>query len=119
MKRVILVGINPSGKPFRKGCSLDKMNKWMEYFGFHHYSFSNVIPYEGEYKIKNVDVNFVQSFTHGYDRVIALGGFVSTALKKAGVDHFTMPHPSPLNRNLNSKEYEEACLKECKEWLEA
>jgi hypothetical protein len=117
--RVILVGINPSGKPFRKNCSLDKMNVWMESFGFHHYSFSNVIPYEGEYKKKLVDYDFVKSFTDGYDKVIALGGFVSSVLKKAGIDHHTLPHPSPLNRNLNSKEYEEACLKECREWLEA
>ena len=119
MTKVIMVGINPSRGPFRKGCSQYKMNIWMKYFGFHFYSFSNVIPIVGEYKVKNVDIEFVQNFTHGYDKVIALGGFVSTVLKKAGVDHFTMPHPSPLNRNLNSREYEEDRLKECKEWLEA
>jgi len=117
--KVILVGINPSGKPFRKNCSLDKMNVWMESFGFHHYSFSNVIPYEGEYKMKSVDFDFVRSFVEGYDKVIALGGFVSNVLKKASIDHHTLPHPSPLNRNLNSKEYEDKCLKECRAWLEA
>ena len=26
---MLLVGIKPSGKPFRKGCALDKMNMWM------------------------------------------------------------------------------------------
>ena len=70
MTRVLLVGINPSGKPFRKGCSLDKMNVWMEALGFHHYSFSNVIPYEGEYKMRDVDTDFVRSFTNGYNKVI-------------------------------------------------
>jgi uracil-DNA glycosylase len=117
MSEVILVGINPSGKPFRKNCSLDKMNVWMEALGFHHYSFSNVIPYEGEYKMKDVDLNFVRSFVNEYKKVIALGGFASQALKRAGVEHYTLPHPSPLNRKLNDREYENNCLKECKEWL--
>lgn len=117
MNRVLLVGINPSGKPFRKGCSLDKMNVWMEALGFHHYSFSNVIPYEGEYKMRDVDIDFVKSFTTGYKRVIALGGFASRALARAGVDHYTLPHPSPLNRKLNDKEYEKQVIEECREWL--
>lgn len=119
MTRVLLVGINPSSKPFRKGCSLDKMNVWMESLGFYHYSFSNVIPYEGEYKIKNVDTNFVQSFSKGYDKVIALGGFASRALSMSGIQHYTLPHPSPLNRKLNDKEYEKQVIEECREWLKA
>jgi G:T/U-mismatch repair DNA glycosylase len=118
MNRVLLVGINPSGKPFRKGCSLDKMNVWMESLGFHHYSFSNVIPYEGEYKMQDVDTKFVRSFSNGYRKVIALGGFASRALSRASVDHYVLPHPSPLNRKLNNKDYEANCLRECKDWLE-
>lgn len=117
MNRVLLVGINPSGKPFRKGCSLDKMNVWMEALGFHHYSFSNVIPYEGEYKMRDVDVDFVRLFADGYKRVIALGGFASRALARAGVHHYVLPHPSPLNRKLNDREYEKRVIEECREWL--
>ena len=117
MNRVILVGINPSGKPFRKGCSLDKMNAWMEALGFHHYSFSNVIPYEGEYKMRDVDADFVRSFTDGYNKVIALGGFASRALSRARVPHHVLPHPSPLNRKLNDKQYEKECIDKCKEYL--
>lgn len=90
----------------------------MEALGFNHYSFSNVIPYEGEYKMKDVDVDFVKSFTNGYDKVIALGGFVSKALSTARVKHYVLPHPSPLNRKLNDKEYELRCIEACKEWLE-
>lgn len=119
MNRVLLVGINPSSKPFRKGCSLDKMNIWMESLGFYRYSFSNVIPYAGEYKMKDVDINFVQSFSDGYDKVIALGGFASRALTRAGVDHYTLPHPSPLNRKLNDREYEKRVIEECRKWLGA
>ena len=118
MNKILLIGINPSGKPFRKGCSLDKMNVWMEALGFHHYSFSNVIPYEGSYKMKDVDVDYVNSFTKGYNKVIALGGFVSNSLRKAKIDHYTLPHPSPLNRKLNDREYERECIERCREWLE-
>jgi len=119
MTKVLLVGINPSGKPFRKGCSLDKMNVWMKSLGFEYYSFSNVIPYAGEYKMKDVDTLFVKSFSNGYDKVIALGGFASRALSRAGVDHYTLPHPSPLNRKLNDKDYEKRVIEECREWLGA
>lgn len=117
MNRVLLVGINPSGKPFRNGCSLDRMNLWMNSLGHNFYSFSNVIPYEGEYKMSHVDFNFVKWFTNDYEKVIALGGFVSKVLKKIDVSHYTLPHPSPLNRKLNSKKYELECLLECREWL--
>jgi len=93
------------------------MNAWSEALGIKYYSFSNVIPYEGEYKMKDVDVDFVRSFTRGYKKVIALGGFASRALRRSGVDHYALPHPSPLNRKLNDKDYEKKCLKECEEWL--
>jgi len=117
MTRVLLVGINPSGKPFRNGCALDRMNVWMKSLGHHFYSFSNVIPHEGEYKMKSVDYEFVKSFANDYEKVIALGGFVSKVLTKIDIHHFTLPHPSPLNRKLNSKQYELSRLIECKEWL--
>lgn len=93
------------------------MNIWMETLGFHYYSFSNVIPYEGEYKMKDVDGEFVRSFAQGYDKVIALGSFASRALSSSGVEHFVLPHPSPLNRKLNNKQYEKQVIEECKEWL--
>jgi len=54
----------------------------------------------------------------GYDKVISLGGFPSKALKKIGVDHFVMPHPSGLNRKLNDPAYEKQALQECKDYLE-
>jgi hypothetical protein len=117
MNRVLLIGINPSGKPFRKGCALDKMNAWMGALGFYHYSFSNVIPYEGEYSMRDVDLDFVRSFTNGYRKVIALGGFASRALSRAGVKHYILPHPSPLNRNLNNRDYEKRVIEECRSWL--
>ena len=84
----------------------------MTFLGYDTYCFSNVIPYEGKYSHKDVDTNFVRKSIEGHDTIIALGGFVSSVLKRMNIDHITMPHPSPLNRNLNDKDYERAMLKD-------
>lgn len=115
---MIVLGINPSsGKP-KKLSALSRMEVWMENLGYKYYCFSNVIPTQGEYKIDKVDLDYVKSLIEGHDKIVALGGFVSTVLRKLNVDHHVMPHPSPLNRKLNSKEYEKDCLEKCKKYLE-
>ena len=117
MNSVILVGINPSsGKP-RKLSALNRMDIWMEQLGHKHYCFSNVIPLPGEYRLDKVDYEYVASLVNGHDKIIALGGFVSTVLKKLSIDHFVLPHPSPLNRKLNDKNYEKLCLEQCAQFL--
>ena len=114
---VLVMGINPSSQAWRKNCSLDRLQIWMPKLGYEHYCFSNVIPYEGEYKLKDVDLDFVKEQTIGHSKIVALGGFVSTVFRRCGIEHFKMPHPSPLNRRLNSKEYELEMLDECRRYL--
>ena len=53
-----------------------------------------------------------------YDHVIALGAGVSRHLRRAGIHHFLMPHPSGANLQMNDKEFVwrkhaevKACLK--------
>ena len=55
--------------------------------------------------------------TSNYDKVIALGNVASNSLKKLNIDHFKMPHPSGLNRQLNDKEFEKTKIKECYNYL--
>ena len=55
--------------------------------------------------------------TSKYDKVIALGNVASNSLKKLNKDHFKMPHPSGLNRQLNDKEFEKKKIKECYNYL--
>lgn len=55
--------------------------------------------------------------TSKYDKVIALGNVASNSLKKLNIDHFKMPHPSGLNRQLNDKEFEKKKIKECYNYL--
>ena len=45
------------------------------------------------------------------------GNFVADVLCKINVRHYVMPHPSPLNRNLNHKWWVELMLKDCKDYL--
>jgi hypothetical protein len=113
MKPLIL-GINPSPAAFRRNHSLHRLSEWMTFLGYETYCFSNVIPYEGKYTQRDVDLDFVRESTRDHDIIIALGGFVSRVLNRCHIDHITMPHPSPLNRLLNDKQYERAMLRDAK-----
>ena len=117
MNKLLILGINPSSVAFRRNHSLHRLGEWMTFLGYDTYCFSNVIPYEGKYSHKDVDTNFIRKSIQGHDTIIALGGFVSGVLKRMNVDHITMPHPSPLNRNLNDKKYERAMLRDMRNYI--
>jgi hypothetical protein len=117
MNKLLILGINPSPIAFRRNHSLHRLGKWMTFLGYETYCFSNVIPYEGKYTQRDVNYNFVRKSIEGHNTIIALGGFVSGVLKRMNVDHITMPHPSPLNRNLNDKDYERAVLKNVRNYI--
>lgn len=120
MKEVIVVGINPSnGKPNKVSPTIKKLNYWMDEIGINYYSFTNVIHQGGAYSDSLVDKESVLCYVKGYKKVIALGPFVSKTLNRLGIHHYTMPHPSPLNRQLNDKEYEVMKLEECKKFMES
>mgnify|MGYP002876634906 FL=1 len=106
----LILGINPSPTAFRRNHSLHRLAHWMTALGYDTYCFSNIIPYEGKYTHKDVDIDFVRESIEGHDTILALGGFVSSVLKRMDIDHITMPHPSPLNRKLNDKQYEKNML---------
>ena len=91
----------------------------MDSLGVDYYSFTNVIEEMGSYKKKNVDKKLLANYIKGYKKVIALGPFVSETLNSIGVNHYMMPHPSPLNRLLNDKKFEAMKLRECKKYMES
>ena len=117
--KVLVVGMNPSGRDLKhkKGPTLDKLEKWMNQLDVHHFSFMNTFDEPGETRITRVNFKRLKTVTKQYKKIIALGGFVSTTLNSIDVKHFKMPHPSPLNRLLNDKSYEEKVLSECKDYL--
>ena len=116
--KVLIVGINPSSSTKVKPCiTLKRLYGWADYLGLKHFSFVNCIGHPGSYSFKDVEFDMLSECAVGYDRVLALGGFPSKALKKLGVEHFTLPHPSGLNRKLNDREYELSVLKECSDYV--
>ena len=120
--KILIVGMNPSNtlenKKVRKNSTFDRLNKWMSHLKVNHYSFINMIN-ERSIKLnhKDVDDKFLLSAAKSYNHIIALGGFVSDSLNRAGISHFKMPHPSPLNRLLNDKQFEKQILKQCSHYL--
>lgn len=113
---ILIVGQNPS---FRTGSrlspSLCRLNKWMTELGVKQWSFINA----SQAKIaasNNIDWQTLE-LARPYQRVLALGNFAATALSKLGIQHFQLPHPSPLNRKLNDSKYEKIVLCDCNNYL--
>ena len=120
MKNIMIVGINPSsGKPNKTSATIKRLNSWADTLGIDYYSFTNVIHQTGAYKQSLVDKETLLCYIKDYKKVIALGPLVSKTLNRLGIDHYTMPHPSPLNRQLNDREYEVMKLEECKKFMES
>jgi hypothetical protein len=119
LNRVLFLGINPSSaERVRKRSAIHRLRVWVEVLGLGTaYDFMNCIPVKGVYTIKDVDTERVAAVAHKYDRVVALGNFPSTVLKRAGITHYKMPHPSPRNRLLNDPTYEAEQLAMCREYL--
>jgi len=118
--KVLIVGMCPSNKPtlgYKRNATFTKLESWMDTLNVKHFSFINTFDYPATPTLSKVDYKRLSTATKEYDNVLALGGFVSLALERLGIDHFKMPHPSPLNRQLNDKSYEKKILKECKEYL--
>lgn len=114
---LLIVGINPSsGKP-RKLSAVSRLERWVNLLDVKYYGFANVIPEPGSYHINKVDFDYVKSFCSGHNKIIALGGFVSEVLRRIDIEHYKLSHPSPLNRKLNDKNFEDKCIIECKRYL--
>ena len=117
---VIIVGMCPSNKPtlgYKRNATFNRLEAWMDELGIKHFSFINVFGEPHAPTLSKVKGKPLVEATKGYKNVIALGGFVSQALNRLNVEHFQLPHPSPLNRLLNDKEYEKQVLEQCKDYL--
>lgn len=114
---IIFVGMNPSAKQPRKGSTRNKLADWADEIRVESYAFMNVIDQPGEVHYTMVDYNALTFALKPYRRVIALGNFVSDVLKRADINHFKLPHPSPRNRMLNNPEKISVILSECAKYI--
>ena len=93
------------------------MLKWMSMMNVEVFSFTNTFWHQtNKPSINDVDISTLDCI-RDYDSVIALGGFVSSVLDKAGIEHFKMPHPSPRNRVLNDKDLEKKLIEDCNKYI--
>lgn len=116
--RVIFIGMQPSKARFRRNCALDRFGAWVDTLGLRFVSFHNaIIDPDLAQRPSSVDYDLLRESVHNYSYVVALGNLASTALKRIDVDHFKMPHPSPLNRLLNDRSYEQSMLYELRSYV--
>lgn len=119
-QKVLVIGMNPSHKPTpttKLNPTFRNLESWMTHLGVTHFSFINTFDSPGKASLSKVDFDSLKTACASYNKVIALGEFASLALSKINVDHFKAQHPSPLNRNLNDKEFVRVMLKNCSNYI--
>jgi hypothetical protein len=112
----LFIGINPTKAQYRKGCAFFRLMDWIEEMDLGIVGFTNLSsdPYWNK---RSVDPHFLIAGVREHTKVIALGGMVSKVLSDLNIDHYTLPHPSPLNRQINDKAFIKKKLEECRNYL--
>lgn len=118
--KVLIVGMNPSSRPteikLRKNSTFDRIHRWMDSIGVQYFSFVNCFEEIGEPSMSKVEWDRFKCVDDSYV-VLALGGFTSSVLNKARIEHYKLPHPSPRNRLFNDKDYEKKMMRELKKYV--
>jgi hypothetical protein len=112
-----VVGQNPS----RRGGnakSIKTLYKWLARLELPVVSFINM--HEG-YKVdaSNSQAAYIKQISSRYSKIIALGRVASDGLRGVAVDHFMLPHPSGLNRQLNDPSFVDERLASCKNYVQS
>ena len=68
--------------------------------------------------MSNIDETYIKNVTAGYNIILSLGNEVNNILTKMGIEHYALPHPSPLNRKFNDKAYEIKIINKLKTYLQ-
>lgn len=119
MSRVLVLGMSRSAKTKpTKASTLTRLRSWCEAVNLREWDFHNVIPeiVNGNHH-SQVDVDTLARVAFERHKVIALGTFVSSVCRRNKIEHLKIDHPSPRNRNLNSKNYEVQMLQTLRDYL--
>jgi len=110
--------MQPSKARYRKNCAIDRFSLWMNELNIRCVTFQNAITdVDLPQKVTSANFEILYNCVRGYTKVVALGALSSQILKTMGVAHFKMPHPSPRNRLLNDKNYEQQMLIELRNYI--
>jgi len=114
--RVLVIGQNPSNQRtnrvwFGRNHTTTRLNEWMSVIDVRYYSFFNVAAFSGDYKDSLHDAKWIAEAVEGYDRIVALGNIASETLRKCGIKHHKIPHPSSRNRLFNEPCFEYEAVK--------
>jgi len=119
---ILVIGHSPSSKEYcpRKGNpSINRLNRWLDACGVEIYSFSNACAHHAPSLRKdNVDETYIKEITKSYNKILTLGKEVSNYFTKMGIEHYALPHPSPLNRQFNDKAYEPKIINNLNNYLQ-
>lgn len=121
--KILILGQNPSKDntdpdiPFEGTRSGKILDKWLQdILGDNGCEIMNCSDNQ-DFKFTSDNVKFLATkigyVANKFDKIVALGKKADAILKLAGVDHFTLPHPSGRNRLLNDKRFVEDMLTEC------
>ena len=93
------------------------MHEWMREVGVDAFSFVNAGFNQGD-RVQ-VNVEFLRLCTEAVrpDKYVALGNVASGALRRLGLDHFKLPHPSGRNRLLNDPSFIREQLEACRAYV--
>lgn len=119
--RVIIVGMNPSkSRAVYSGSTLSRLRKWTTELDLQFFTFINLSgDSDWNRKFDTIDRNFVCTSIEECDIIITLGTMVSNYLKRLGYkEHFVLPHPSPLNRQINNQDFIDMKLSECRRYID-
>lgn len=119
--KVLFLGQNPSNKNTSANAFIGSQShktivKWATYLDISTYHLQNTSLVHG--KVLRGDVrNDLNDLCSQYELVITLGTYASKALIERNIHHFSLPHPSGLNRQLNDHSYIRMKLKECESYI--
>ena len=122
MNKVLVIGHSPSSKEYcpKKGNpTINRLNRWLDDCGVRIYSYSNACAHHAPFlKKADIDETYIHNITQQYNKILTLGKEVEQLFNKMGIEHYALPHPSPLNRKLNDKAYELKIINNIKKYLQ-
>jgi len=125
--KILVIAQNPSKKnldvnvPLVGTKSLKIFLAWCKEMFIEECFIINASDKLGKVSLKDANLERIQKHVvdGGYDKIVCLGKYAEKSLKKACpyIRHYTLPHPSGLNRKLNNKHYVKAELTNCLRYL--